>query len=76
MLRVKGHHSFKPSGLILAVDTKEKRKKKQRGFGFLAPSVSESSSSVLIFSTMVHLYTKSSCRISGTHQSECVDCSL
>ena len=62
---MKGHLSFRPSRLILALLTrkkqekkKKKTKKKQRGFGFLTPSVSESSSSVLISSRMVHFYVK------------------
>lgn len=63
--RVKGHLSFRPSRLILALLTskkqeeeKKKKRKQQRGFGFLTPSVSESSSSVLISSRMVHFYVK------------------
>lgn len=62
--RVKGHLSFRPSRLILALLTskkqeeKKKKRKQQSGFGFLTPSVSESSSSVLISSRMVHFYVK------------------
>lgn len=45
-------------------DEKQRNKKKKSGFGFLAPSVSETSSSVLILSRMVHFSIKSTCRIS------------
>lgn len=71
MFRVKSHRSFRPSRLIFAQLTRKKeiiviKIKTKRGFGFLTPSVSESSSSVLILSRMVHFSIKSSCRIGRT----------